>query len=275
MARTPEKVEEFLVELWQYALRRAKAELAEMQQIADEEGAGFKIAPWDWWYYAEKLRQKKYDLKDEEVRPYFSIDNVRNGMFTLAGLLYGLKFEKLNNVSVYHPEVEVYEVKEKNGQQVGLLYLDFFPRTSKRSGAWSGALRRQSYDRGKRIAPLSTISCNFTRPTETLPALLSLDEVQTAFHEFGHSLATLLANGKYNKSLCSPRRSGVAFSNHGKLGDRARISENVRQPLCQRRSNSRGSDQKNKKQHPFQPGIRFHRIPGRITAGSLLAQNHL
>jgi len=207
MARTPEKVEEFLLELWQYALKRAKSELAEMQQIADEEGADFKIAPWDWWYYAEKLRQKKYDLKDEEVRPYFSIDNVRNGMFTLAGLLYGLKFEKLNNVSVYHPEVEVYEVREKNGQHVGLLYLDFFPRASKRSGAWSGALRRQSYENGKRIAPLSTITCNFTRPTEKLPALLSLDEVQTAFHEFGHSLATLLANGRYNNRFVP--RDGV------------------------------------------------------------------
>jgi len=207
MARTPEKVEEFLMELWQYALKRAKAELAEMQQIADEEGADFKIAPWDWWYYAEKLRQKKYDLKDDEVRPYFSIENVKNGIFTLAGLLYGLKFEKLNNVSVYHPEVEVYEVKEKNGQHVGLLYLDFFPRASKRSGAWSGALRRQSYENGKRIAPLSTITCNFTRPTEKLPALLSLEEVETAFHEFGHSLATLLANGKYNNRFVP--RDGV------------------------------------------------------------------
>ncbi|MGB4704698.1 MAG: M3 family metallopeptidase [Candidatus Saccharicenans sp.] len=208
MARTPEKVEEFLMELWPYALRRAKAELAEMQQIADEEGAGIKIAPWDWWYYAEKLRQKKYDLKDEEVRPYFSIDNVRNGMFTLAGLLYGLKFEKVNNIPVYHPEVEVYEVKEKNGQHVGLLYLDFFPRTSKRSGAWSGAMRRQSYDeKGKRISPLATINCNFTRPTEKLPALLSLTEVETAFHEFGHALATLLSNGKYNNRFVP--RDGV------------------------------------------------------------------
>ncbi len=207
MARTPERVEEFLLDLWQYALKRAKEELAEMQQIADEEGANFKIAPWDWWYYAEKLRKKKYDLKDEEIRPYFSLENVKNGMFTLAGLLYGLKFEKRTDISVYHSEVEVYEVKEKDGRHVGLLYLDFHPRPTKRTGAWSGALRRQSYENGKRVAPLSTIVCNFTRPTEKTPALLSLDEVETSFHEFGHSLATLLSNGKYNNRFVP--RDGV------------------------------------------------------------------
>lgn len=207
MAKTPEKVEEFLLQLWGYALNRAKAELAEMQQIADEEGAGIKIAPWDWWYYAEKLRKKKYDLKEEEIRPYFALENVKQGMFTLAGLLYGLKFEKRTDIPVYHPEVEVYEVKEKNGQHVGLLYLDFFPRASKRSGAWSGALRRQSYENGKRVAPIATIVCNFTRPTEKLPSLLSLDEVNTCFHEFGHALATLLSNGKYNSRFVP--RDGV------------------------------------------------------------------
>jgi len=198
MARTPEKVEEFLLQLWNYALKRAKEELAEMQQIADEEGAGIKIEPWDWWFYAEKLRKKKYELEESAIRPYFSIDNVKKGIFTLAELLYGLKFEKRTDISVYHPEVEVYEVKEKDGRHVGLLYLDFFPRPTKRSGAWSGALRRQTYEAGRRVAPLATICCNFTRPTEKTPSLLSLDEVNTLFHEFGHALATLLSNGKYN-----------------------------------------------------------------------------
>ncbi len=207
MARTPEKVEEFLLQLWNYALNRAKEELAEMQQIADAEGAGIKIEPWDWWYYAEKLRKKKYELEESEIRPYFSLENVKQGMFTLAGLLYGLKFEKRNDISVYHPEVEVYEVKEKDGRHVGLLYLDFFPRPSKRSGAWSGSLRRQAYADGKRIAPLATICCNFTRPTEKLPSLLSLDEVSTSFHEFGHALATLLSNGKYRNRFVP--RDGV------------------------------------------------------------------
>lgn len=207
MAKTPEKVEEFLLQLWNYALKRAKEELAEMQQIADEEGAGIKIEPWDWWFYAEKLRKKKYALEESEIRPYFSIENVKKGIFTLAELLYGLKFERRNDISVYHPEVEVYEVKEKDGRHVGLLYLDFFPRATKRSGAWSGALRRQAYKDGKRVAPLSTICCNFTRPTEKTPSLLSLDEVNTLFHEFGHSLATLLSNGKYNNRFVP--RDGV------------------------------------------------------------------
>lgn len=204
MARTPEKVEEFLLQLWNYALKRAQDELAEMQAIADEEGASIKIEPWDWWFYAEKLRKKKYELEESEVRPYFALENVKKGMFTLAGLLYGLKFEKRNDISVYHPEVEVYEVKEKDGRHVGLLYLDFFPRPTKRSGAWSGSLRRQAYEEGKRIAPLATICGNFTRPTEKTPSLLSLDEVNTSFHEFGHSLATLLSNGKF-RSRFVPR----------------------------------------------------------------------
>jgi len=207
MARTPEKVEQFLLDLWNYALKRAKEELAEMQQIADEEGAGIKIEPWDWWFYAEKLRKKKYELEESAIRPYFSIDNVKKGIFTLAELLYGLKFEKRTDISVYHPEVEVYEVKEKDGRHVGLLYLDFFPRPTKRSGAWSGALRRQTYEAGRRIAPLATICCNFTRPTDKTPSLLSLDEVNTCFHEFGHALATLLSNGKYNNRFVP--RDGV------------------------------------------------------------------
>jgi peptidyl-dipeptidase Dcp len=207
MARTPEKVEQFLLELWNYALKRAKEELAEMQQIADEEGAGIKIEPWDWWFYAEKLRKKKYELEESAIRPYFSLDNVKKGIFTLAELLYGLKFEKRTDISVYHPEVEVYEVKEKDGRHVGLLYLDFFPRPTKRSGAWSGALRRQTYEAGRRIAPLATICCNFTRPTDKTPSLLSLDEVNTCFHEFGHALATLLSNGKYNNRFVP--RDGV------------------------------------------------------------------
>lgn len=198
MAKTPERVETFLLDLWKYAIERAKAEQTEMQQIADEEGAGIKISGWDWWYYAEKLRQKKYNLEDNEIRPYFSADNVLNGIFTLAGKLYGLRFERRNDIPVYHPEVMVFEVKEKNGQHLGLLYFDLFPRPSKRSGGWTGGLRRQGYENGKRVAPLVTITCNFTRPVENVPALLSLDEVETCFHEFGHALVSLLSMGKYN-----------------------------------------------------------------------------
>jgi len=207
MAKTPENVESFLMQLWNYASANTKSELAEMQAIVDEENGGFKIASWDWWYYAERLRKKKYDLEEDEIRPFFELENVKNGIFTLVNKLYGLTFEKRSDIPVYHPEAEVYEVKESNGQHVGLLFMDFFPRSTKRSGAWSGALRRQYYEDGKPVTPVSTIVCNFTKPTENAPSLLSLTEVETFFHEFGHTLATLLSKGKYRHR--SVPRDGV------------------------------------------------------------------
>jgi len=197
MAKKPQAVDSFLKRLWDPALTRARAELADMQAIADREGGRFTLASWDWWYYAEKLRQEKYALDDAALRPYFKLDNVRQGIFTLCDRLYGLKFIQRQDIPVYNPEVQVFEVHEADGRYVGLLYMDFFPRASKRGGAWSGALRRQYYAAGKRVAPLSTITCNFTRPTADAPSLLSVDEVETFFHEFGHSLATLLSDGRY------------------------------------------------------------------------------
>jgi peptidyl-dipeptidase Dcp len=197
MAGTPAAVDAFLAKLWTPALARAKAEAADMQGIIDREGGTFKLASWDWWYYAEKLRQQKYALDDAALRPYFRLENVRQGIFTLCDRLYGLKFVELHDVPVYNPEVQVFEVREADGRHLGILYMDFYPRPGKRGGAWSGAFRRECYSNGKRVAPLSTITCNFTRPTADTPSLLSIDEVQTFFHEFGHSLATLLANGTY------------------------------------------------------------------------------
>ena len=197
MAGTPAVVDSFLSRLWTPALARAKGEAAEMQAIIDREGGTFKLASWDWWYYAEKLRQEKYALDDAALRPYFKLENVRQGIFTLCARLYGLEFVERHDISVYNPEVQVFEVREGDGRHVGMLYMDFFPRPGKRGGAWSGAFRREYYSGGKRVAPLSTITCNFTRPTADAPSLLSVDEVQTFFHEFGHSLATLLANGNY------------------------------------------------------------------------------
>ena len=197
MAGTPAVVDSFLSRLWTPALARAKGEAAEMQAIIDREGGTFKLASWDWWYYAEKLRQEKYALDDAALRPYFKLENVRQGIFTLCARLYDLEFVERHDISVYNPEVQVFEVREGDGRHVGMLYMDFFPRPGKRGGAWSGAFRREYYAGGKRVAPLSTITCNFTRPTADAPSLLSVDEVQTFFHEFGHSLATLLANGNY------------------------------------------------------------------------------
>ena len=204
MAKTPAAVDAFLKRLWDPALGRAKGEVADMQAIIDREGGKFKLAPWDWSYYAEKLRQEKYALDDSALRPYFKLENVRQGIFTLCARLYGLKFIERRDIPVYNPEVQVFEVNEADGRYLGVLYMDFHPRPSKRGGAWSGAFRRESYDQGKRVAPLSTITCNFTRSTADAPSLLSVDEVKTFFHEFGHSLATLLSDSTY-RSRSVPR----------------------------------------------------------------------
>jgi peptidyl-dipeptidase Dcp len=207
MAKTPETANAFLKRLWNPALGRARSEAAAMQAIIDREGGKFKLASWDWWYYAERLRQEQYAIDDAALRPYFKLDNVREGIFTLCEKLYGLKFVPLRDVSVYNPEVQVFEVREAGSAHVGLLYMDFYPRPGKRGGAWSGAFRRQYYAKGRRVPPLSTITCNFTRPTADAPSLLSVDEVETFFHEFGHSLATLLADGKYHSRIVP--RDGV------------------------------------------------------------------
>ncbi len=197
MAKDPATVMAFLQKLWAPALERAGQEAAEMQAIIDREKGGFQLASWDWWHYAEKLRQEKYAFDDALLRPYFSLENVKKGIFTLCEKLYGLQFLPLNHIPIYHPEVQVYEVKEGSGDHVGLLYMDFHPRPGKRGGAWSGGFRRAYYEKGRRVAPLSTIVCNFTRPAAGAPSLLSIDEVSTFFHEFGHALNTLFSNGVY------------------------------------------------------------------------------
>ena len=204
MSKTPAAVDAFLQRLWDPALARAKGEVADMQAIIDREAGKFKLAPWDWWFYAEKVRQQKYALDDAALRPYFKLENVRQGIFTLCEKLYGLKFIERRDISTYNPEVQVFEVREADNRYVGVLYLDFHPRPGKRGGAWSGSFRRESYENGKRVAPLSTITCNFTRATANAPSLLTLDETETFAHEFGHSLATLLSDCKY-RSRTIPR----------------------------------------------------------------------
>jgi peptidyl-dipeptidase Dcp len=201
MAKTPEAVHEFLMRLWKPALERAKSEAAEMQEIIDAEQGGFHLAPWDWWYYAEKLRKAKYDLDDSALRPYFKLENVQQGVFTLAQKLYGLKFVERKDIPVYHPEVKVFEVHEADGRLLGILYMDFFPRESKQGGAWSGAFRTSFYQDGRRVIPFSTLVCNFTKPTPGTPSLLSIDEVSTLFHEFGHSLDTLFTDTPYRSNF--------------------------------------------------------------------------
>lgn len=210
MAKTPENVYRFLHKLWEPAIRVAKEERAAMQEIIDRRGGSFKLASWDWWYYAEKLRKEKYDLDEADTKPYFSLENIRTGIFFVAEKLYGLKFEKRDDVPVYHPEVEVWEVKEADGSHLGLLYMDFFPRDGKRVGAWNTGFRDQAYKGGKKIRyPITSIVCNFTRPGADLPALLSLDEVNTLFHEFGHALHHLFTDGPYQRTAGNVPRDFV------------------------------------------------------------------
>lgn len=200
MAKTAQNVDEFLMGLWKPALNVAKQELMEMQAIIDQEGGNFKLESWDWWYYAEKLRKAKYDLDESEIVPYFKLENVREGMFWVANQLYGITFTPINNIELYNPEVEVFEVNEATGDHIGLLYLDYHPRDSKRPGAWQTSFRNAITKDGKRVAPLVSLVCNFTKPTGDTPALLTFDEVSTLFHEFGHGLHALFTDGEYKRT---------------------------------------------------------------------------
>ncbi|HOK60908.1 MAG: M3 family metallopeptidase [Tenuifilum sp.] len=198
MAKVPENVYNLLNKLWEPALKRAKAERDDMQKLAKAEGAKYKIGPADWWYYAEKVRKAKYDLDEEMLRPYLSLDAVRSGIFNLTEKLYGLKYVKRTDLPVYHPECEVYEVQEADGKHVGILYLDFFPRESKSVGAWCTEYRSQRImPDGKFISPVVSIVCNFSKPTGNSPALLSYDEAETFYHEFGHALHALFSKVQY------------------------------------------------------------------------------
>ena len=202
MAQEPKAVYDFLHRLWDPSLKRSKNERAQMQKIIDQEGGNFDLKPWDWWHYAEKLRKQKYDLDESELKPYLKLENVRDGMFWVANQLFGITFEKIDNVPVYHEDVEVFEVKEGDGSHIGLLYLDYFPRKSKRVGAWCTTFRGAGYDHEKneKIDPIKSIVCNFTKPTGSRPSLLSWDEVNTLFHEFGHGLHGLFTEGKYDRT---------------------------------------------------------------------------
>ncbi|MGE5350524.1 MAG: M3 family metallopeptidase [Acidobacteriota bacterium] len=199
MAKTPDKVYELLNKLWTPALERAKMEASDLQKMAEKDGQNFKIAAWDWWYYAEKLRKEKYDLDDETLRPYFKLENVRQGAFDVAHKLYGITFTERKDLPVYNKDVKAFEVKEADGSHIGILYVDYFPRSDKRSGAWMNSYRDESKD-GKKITPIVVNAFNFTAPAGDKPALLTFEEVSTLFHEFGHGLHGLLANTTY-KSL--------------------------------------------------------------------------
>ena len=198
MARTPENVYSMMDDLWTPALERAKAEMEAMREMMKSETGLDDFASWDWWYYAEKVRKRDYSLDESSLRPYFSLENVRSGIFELSNRLYGLTFRPVQ-LPVYHEECETYEVLDEKNEHLGVLYLDYHPRDGKSGGAWCGEYRTQSFDaEGNRIAPIVSIVCNFSRPSGGDPALLSIDETQTFFHEFGHALHALFSQVKYS-----------------------------------------------------------------------------
>ncbi|MFW6159823.1 MAG: M3 family metallopeptidase, partial [Acidobacteriota bacterium] len=199
MAKNPKNVYEFLNQVWEPALQKAKEEAQELQKMIDQEKGDFKLQPWDWWYYAEKLKKTKYDLDEEMLRPYFKLENVLQGVFTLTNKLYGLQFVERNDIPIYHPEVKVFEVKEADGSHIGILYTDYFPRASKRGGAWMNSFRKQYRINSEKVSPLICNVGNFSKPTSDTPSLLSFDEVNTLFHEFGHALHGLLSDCSYRK----------------------------------------------------------------------------
>lgn len=197
MAKTPQKVYEFLASVWEPSVRKAREEAAELQKMMDAEGKGEKLEPWDWWFYAEKLRKAKYDLEEEALKPYFKLENVRKGVFDLASKLYGLKFKKLQNMPVYHPDVEVFEVTDANDSLIGILYTDYYPRAGKKAGAWMNNISEQYIKDNINHRPVICNVGNLTKPTSDKPALLSMDDVETLFHEFGHALHGLLSQCTY------------------------------------------------------------------------------
>ena len=201
MAHDAATVDKFLIDIFNPAQQLAKKELAEMQAIADAEGADFKLEGWDWWYYAEKLRKAKYDFDEKQIKPYLSVDNVRNGMFMVANKLYGVNFTRNDTLPVYYPGVETYEVREANGDFLGVLYLDYYPRPSKGAGAWTTEFRTSGHDiNGNKIYPLVSLVMNFTPPTDSIPGLLTWDETETMWHEFGHSLHVFFSEGLYTRT---------------------------------------------------------------------------
>jgi peptidyl-dipeptidase Dcp len=205
MAKKPENVYKFLNDLWKPALRRARMEVADMQVLINKEGHNFKLQAWDWWYYTEKVKKEKYALDDAMLRPYFKMENVRRGAFDVARKLYGIEFTKRNDIQVYNPEVEVFEVLEADGTHLGIFYSDYYPRDGKRSGAWSSSFRSQSNIDGDFITPLVYNVGNFAKPTADKPSLMSMDEVETLFHELGHGLNSLFGNTTYSGSRRVPR----------------------------------------------------------------------
>ncbi len=197
MAKNSAAVYNLLDQVWAPALKQAQVELADIKAEIRKDGKSFEPEGWDWRYYADRAKKAKYDFDENLIRPYLQLENVRNGMFLYANKLFGITFAPVDNVPLPHPDAEAFECKEANGTSLGLLYLDYHPRASKRGGAWCGQYRGMSYEDGKKVTPIVTIVCNFTKPAAGQPALLTADEAETMFHEFGHALHNFFRDVHY------------------------------------------------------------------------------
>lgn len=205
MAKTPDAVYKLLDQIWTPTLSKAKEELADINAEIKKDGKTFTTEGWDWRYYADRAKKAKFDLDENQVRPYLKLENVRDGVFYVANKLYGITFTQLDNLPLPHPDAQAFECKDKDGSHLGVLYMDFFPRASKKGGAWCGSYRSQTYKDGKKVAPVVTVVCNFTKPAAGQPALLSADEANTLFHEFGHALHNLFKDVHYYGVASVPR----------------------------------------------------------------------
>ena len=205
MAKTPKDVYDLLDEVWRPALKKAKEELADIQAEMAKDGLDFEAEGWDWRYYADKAKRSKFNFDENELRPYLKLENVRDGLFYSANRLYGITLKPISNVPLPHPEAQAFECHDADGKLLAVLFMDFFPRASKRGGAWCGTYRDQSYSNGKKVIPIVTIVCNFTKPAAGQPALLTVDEANTMFHEFGHALHQFFKDVHYKGVANVPR----------------------------------------------------------------------
>lgn len=205
MARNEANVYQLLDQIWKPALRKAREEAADLQAAMKKDGIKGKLQSWDWRYYNEKVMKAKFDIDENQLRPYFKLENVREGMFYVANRLYGITFTELKDIPKPHEEAIAFECKEVDGTHLGVLYMDYFPRAGKRGGAWCSTYRSQTYKDSVRVAPVVTIVCNFTKPSGDMPALLSPDEASTLFHEFGHALHNLFKDVRYSGVSGVPR----------------------------------------------------------------------
>ena len=205
MARTPAAVEQLLMRMWKPAVAMAGREAADLEAAIRAEGASFTLEPWDWFYYTEKLRAARFAIDESQLRPYFPIDRVREGAFDVAHRLYGLTFTERHDLPVYNPEVRTFDVQDAGGAHLAVLYTDYHPRPGKRGGAWTGTYVGTSVRDGKRVPPVVVNVCNFSRGSGGDPALLSLEETETLFHEFGHALHGMLSLVRYRGIARTPQ----------------------------------------------------------------------